>query len=633
MEPTDLYNKFKNLSFHNLCENKEKIPPLTNKLLGLGHKFCIQHPLQKNHLKNTYIKFINSMRLKYWLWSNNFNNEDDNENYIPKIYIPSGWTPPKASKDTEIAVSNFLEEILKLNNSQSRKHSSNLSFHQNKILNNLQVDNDLIVCISDKNLGPAVTERNTYIKKGFTDHLYDKKTYTYLTLAETHLSLLNNKKQLEKILRQHSNSLSLAEKTYFQRSLYKNHRIPQLYLNPKVHKQTKNGEWKTRPVISCCGSYIEIYSKWIDYHLQKLKNYIPSYLKDSFTLLDDLNNLPPLPLQAKLGTIDAKSMYTNIDTDHAIHTLKSWFQKYHNELPLNFPTEMILKCLNIVMKNNIFQFGDTHWKQNTGTAMGTSCACMYATIYYAYHERNHLLKKYKNNIIYYRRYIDDIFVIWNPIPTPHTWENFTNELTYGTLEWAPATYGKRATFLDLNLWIHNNKIETKTHQKELNLYLYIPPTSSHPPATLKGLIHGSLRRFWKQCSNPTDYQKLCLNFHTHLQNRGHNKKELDKYFLSCASSLDKKLNSYSPNIYINQEEKQSTLFTEKTVLYHTTYHPHNIPRPLIQKTFKNTCGHLGFTKNLIVCYHRPKNIRDILIPSNLPTLNKNNPSEYLNQFR
>ena len=51
MEPTDLYNKFKNLSFHNLCENKEKIPPLTNKLLGLGHKFCIQHPLQKNHLK------------------------------------------------------------------------------------------------------------------------------------------------------------------------------------------------------------------------------------------------------------------------------------------------------------------------------------------------------------------------------------------------------------------------------------------------------------------------------------------------------------------------------------------------------------------------------------------------------
>ena len=45
--------------------------------------------------------------------------------------------------------------------------------------------------------------------------------------------------------------------------------------------------------------------------------------------------------------------------------------------------------------------------------MGTPSACIYATIYYAYHERKTLLPKYKKNLI------DDMFGIWIPSDDPN----------------------------------------------------------------------------------------------------------------------------------------------------------------------------------------------------------------------
>ena len=68
--------------------------------------------------------------------------------------------------------------------------------------------------------------------------------------------------------------------------------------------------------------------------------------------------------------------------------------------------------------------------QKQGTAMGTSVACKYATLYLAGHEKNYIIPKYKQQLIYFRRYIDDIFVIWNPIGE-HNWQEFHKDLCFG----------------------------------------------------------------------------------------------------------------------------------------------------------------------------------------------------------
>ena len=63
------------------------------------------------------------------------------------------------------------------------------------------------------------------------------------------------------------------------------------------------------------------------------------------------------------------------------------------------------------MKNNIFEWGDLYFLQLLGTAMGTSAACMWATIYFAVHETETLLPTYGRHLLIFKRFIDDMFGI------------------------------------------------------------------------------------------------------------------------------------------------------------------------------------------------------------------------------
>lgn len=148
------------------------------------------------------------------------------------------------------------------------------------------------------------------------------------------------------------------------------------------------------------------------------------------------------------------------------------------------------------MKNNLFQFGDTYWLQTDGTAMGVSPSCCYATIYYAAHEE-FLIKKYPE-ILFYRRYIDDVFGIWSPksVDDDLRWSSFTKDLNLcGKLRWEASERSTTINFLDLVITIEENlKLSTRIYEKVDNLYLYLPANSAHSPGNLKGLIYGMVFR-------------------------------------------------------------------------------------------------------------------------------------------
>ena len=100
-------------------------------------------------------------------------------------------------------------------------------------------------------------------------------------------------------------------------------------------------------------------------------------------------------------------MYTNIDTDHLIDVLEKFLELFKDELPDEYPTKLVIEAVSLVMRNNIFEFGDCTFKQLIGSAMGTPVAVQTATIYYAYHEITVLTPKYGRHLQYYGRFIDD----------------------------------------------------------------------------------------------------------------------------------------------------------------------------------------------------------------------------------
>jgi hypothetical protein len=73
---------------------------------------------------------------------------------------------------------------------------------------------------------------------------------------------------------------------------------------------------------------------------------------------------------------------------------------------------LTLKALDIVMNRNVFQFDDTYWHQHIGTAMGTPCACSYATLSYAIHELLQVLPLFTASPPFLKCFIDDMLGIW-----------------------------------------------------------------------------------------------------------------------------------------------------------------------------------------------------------------------------
>ncbi len=331
--------------------------------------------------------------------------------------------------------------------------------------------------------------------------------------------------------------------------------------------------------------------------------------------------------------------------------LTKWFDKYKHESPLSLPPKLLIAALTIIMKNNIFSFSDTFWIQTSGTAMGTPCACMNASLYFGYHERELILSKYKNNILFYKRFIDDVICLWLPSnsstkTSTAIFKDLQRDMnSFGKLKWIFEDLTTSTVFLDLQITIVSTlstppTLKFKTYQKPLNLYLYIPPHSAHPPGTLRSLIHGLLRKYWLQNSDKSDFQDIIKLLFKRLCARGHKPEYLYPLFLHAASVIDSKSTPHHP-------PSHSTAPNTTELFIKWMFHPDGIPRQQIQQTYTATCetplphSQLGFRhlrtsngqilniKKLTVAYTRNRNLRDILIPSKLPPLLNNNASDFL----
>jgi hypothetical protein len=370
----------------------------------------------------------------------------------------------------------------------------------------------------------------------------------------------------------------------------------------------KHGQHKSPislgPVVSTTNSLLAIFSNWLDYRMKELLPLVCSYTKNSTEIIQDLQQLK-LPNNAVLFSADAKSMYTNIDTDIGIKALQDFLLTNAPHIPANFPIQPFLQILEIVIKNNIFAFQDSHWLQLSGTAMGAPAACAYATLTYRHYENTAILPTYNSNLLYYRRYIDDIFGIWIPSATDNlqAWESFKKSLNnWENLEWLIEEPSQATNFLDLTLRISNSKIETKTFQKPMNLYSYIPAGSAHPPSCLKGLIIGETQRYWLQ-NNKHDFKTILSKFIQRLKECGHKLGKLVPLFKQAAAAIDAKaFHSY----------KQNKNSNDHTLYLHWQYHPQGVQRSNLRRLFNEHLAPFLDYDRMTIALSRHLNLRDLL---------------------
>jgi hypothetical protein len=122
--------------------------------------------------------------------------------------------------------------------------------------------------------------------------------------------------------------------------------------------------------------------------------------------------------------------------------------------------------------------------------MGSRPSPPLATIYYGIREDVCLLVDYQDNLLDYAQFIDARIGLWDTAAGPNparAWERFRIAVNgWGKLAWIISPMSLQANFLNITFSINNNgSIDYSLYAKALNLYLYIPPFSAHPPGVLK----------------------------------------------------------------------------------------------------------------------------------------------------
>lgn len=605
----------KKMAFHDLTLPESQPPPNLCSLLGLGMKF-IPNPSKTtawSHIKtNTLRRLERDLKLKTFFAGEEM---DTNKSFNKQMYVKSKWCPPEWEFPKQLPWRLNTLELRFCDLFKRKKGKPNLLPHQLRTLQNLQKQYEFIVILADKNLGPCVIELKRYIELAFRDHLSDTKTYKRIYPHELVGVEARIRRYVENWMKQYKKELTSDEKKYLKHKMSEcTDFFPVFYLLAKVHKEPL----KTRPVVSYSGSYLEALGKWIDSELKEVASSMPAYFKNSNDLIEELKALGKLPQSARLFTADAKSMYTNIPTDVAIQNLRDYLCQNRKKFP-NVRINALIQALNIVMRNNVFQFGDTYWLQQIGTAMGAPPAPNYANGHYGIHEIN-FLPLWEASLCLYRRFLDDILGIWIGDYEHTTDCKFTefkqvvNDKAYG-LEWEFTELSKSVVFMDMVISIEEDGyITTTMYEKPTNLHLYIPPHSAHPPGLLTGIIHGTVHRIRTLCSKEHDQKKQLLSFFNNLRCRGYSPQQMIPIFRRALNVTKKD----KPN----ESKKVSKLFL------HVRYHPDQVQARDLQKawstcvavpqwkaaleTIRNKRGKTLGKQKLIVAYSRNPNLSNLL---------------------
>ena len=482
-----------------------------------------------------------------------------------------------------------------------------------KLIKSLRENDDFIIIEADKNLGGCFLLRKTYCDRAIAEHLGNRQVYKPLSQqamwGRQHCLRWQYDSWRYRWYNHGKGELSAAENTFLLRAYDEegNRKPAKFRMSLKAHKTP----WKMRPIVCCTGTLINYLSRWLDHQLQKLRPLIATYLKDSHDLLRQLKSLGPLPPNARLFTADANSMYTNIDTDHAISVIGLWLDNV--DLPDGFPLGAVKEAMVLVMKNNIFEWGDMYFLQLLGTAMGTSAACMWATIYYAVHEMGLLIPKYNNNLLIFLWFIDDMFGIWLDDGNATTWPAFKRDVDdFGILTWEFEELSTSVDFLDLTISIEGSSLTTKTYQKSMNLYQYIPPQSAHPPGMIKGIIFGLMRNYYLQNSKQRDYHQMATKLFSRFVARGWDRASIKGHILFADNKL-----RHSPLTTATPEP----IPTKNRLFIHLEYHPNHIPRKKVRELYQLHCeetfkAKLGVEQTTIA-YSKHRNLQECLTKAKL----------------
>ncbi|KAL7546969.1 hypothetical protein ACHAWF_010289 [Thalassiosira exigua] len=230
--------------------------------------------------------------------------------------------------------------------------------------------------------------------------------------------------------------------------------------------------------------------------------------------------------------------------------------------------------------------------------------------------------KYQNNLLLFRRFIDAMIGIW--IGNDASFHDFKQDVdNFGILTWEFEEPSKSVDFLDLTIAIEGSSLTTKTYQKAMNLYQYIPPQSAHPPGMIKGIIFGLMRNYFLQNTRQLDYQDMAVKLFNRFVARGWDQATIKGHVLFADNRL-----RHTPLTNAAPEP----LSNKKRLFIHLEYHPSDIPRRRIREIYDLNCKDLFANRlgieQITVAFSKHRNLQAALTKAKLHQSAEKGASKY-----
>ena len=388
-----------------------------------------------------------------------------------------------------------------------------------------KLKNRVTIKPADKNLGVVLMDTTDYIQQCLLILLDDN---VYKRTPEYPTTIITN--QLQEVLSKYHTTLTNTDKRLKQFILPSkgNFQIPQFYGIPKIHKQFKKLP-PVRPIVANCNSPLTPASKLLDHVLQPLAQTYEDYLQNSACLSLILENLQ-IPDNTLLVAIDVDSLYPSIPQEECLQILYTEMLSHRYTLLLD--PNLIIQLLQICVNHNYFEFGPVVFQQIQGTAMGAPFSPTIANIFMSVIIRQFLETQPVKPLLI-KRYIDDIFIVWQH--GENSLISFLSELniSHPKLKYKYSHSSQQVAFLDMTIYkgplFHKTrKLDTKTFQKQQNLYQYLHYTSNHPKHIFKSIIIGECTRLVRTNTTIQEYRTMTQLLSIRLKKRDYPQTLIDK---------------------------------------------------------------------------------------------------------
>ena len=516
-----------------------------------------------------------------------FAGEDNDDDSI--VSNPSTFCPP-AGRDKHL--DEFIDYVnnIPIGQHNRRKIRHNLNKQERDAMKKLRSRTDIIIKEADKGSAVVIMDKD-YYKNKITNILNDEITYT--EIKDNQDKKITGK--VAKLLRNSTANVTEKESDYLTKFETK---TSQFYGLPKIHKSQQIKDAVTqqnsmcvnlkcpedltfRPIVAGPACPTHRLSDLTDKLLRPFIKHVPSYVRDD---LDFLNHLPETIEENEiLISLDICSLYSNIDHDLGKTAIKYWLDTHPDDIHERFTAKFILESIDIILKNNTFQFGNRHFIQRNGTAMGTKFAPTYATLVLGYLE----IQLYDRINISYgpeakdifkkilKRYLDDVFMILNTqmfnIQEIVSVMNGLHESINFTYE----TSNSQLPFLDILIIKNGNQIVTDIYHKPTDTKQYLTYKSCHPRSTKNNVPYNLARRVCTIITNDSLRNKRLIELKDSLLARDYPESVIDNG-IEMASKLD-----------ITELRTPKEQETEAIIPFVTTYNPKTT------NIFSEIKGHLG----------------------------------------